>query len=157
MQGTKIIDLKDVYLEGTQNQLLRDPDCRIGRELCWCVDVSKKWLLHCSSKGQLNSEWIHEVIISPKMLRILPWKFIRGSGRNLKNFRLAFWEKRWPHKFILNLTDIHQLPVFHQIPYHLFWSSYLANHSSVSSLEVSIAIFPILYMAMPNQKGIDWT
>ena len=35
------------------------------------------------SKGQLNSEWIYEVIVSPKMLTkfegFLPWKFIKVS------------------------------------------------------------------------------
>ena len=29
------------------------------------------------------------------------------QGRNLRNFWLAFWKKRWPHKFILNLTDLY--------------------------------------------------
>ena len=28
------------------------------------------------------------------------------EGRNPSNFWFAFWEKRWPHKLILNLTDL---------------------------------------------------
>ena len=32
--------------------------------------------------------------------------FENFQGRNLRNFWWAFWEKRWPHKFILNLTDL---------------------------------------------------
>ena len=30
-------------------------------------------------------------------------------GRNPCNFRFAFWEKSWPHIFILNLTDLYIL------------------------------------------------
>ena len=33
--------------------------------------------------------------------------FENFQGRNLRNFWWAFWEKRWPHKFILNLTDLY--------------------------------------------------
>ena len=63
------------------------------------------------TKCQLNSEWIYEVVVSPKMptkklTRFLPYPLINFQGRNLGNFWLAFWEKRWPHKFILNLTDL---------------------------------------------------
>ena len=36
------------------------------------------------------------------------WKFIIGKGRNPGNFWLAFWAKWWPHKFILNLTDLYK-------------------------------------------------
>ena len=59
-------------------------------------------------KGQLNSEWIYEVIVSPnqKLQRFLPYPLINYQGRNLCNFWLAFWEKQWTHKFILNLTDL---------------------------------------------------
>ena len=32
---------------------------------------------------------------------------INFQGRNPSNFWLAFWEKWWPHKFILNLTDLY--------------------------------------------------
>ena len=31
---------------------------------------------------------------------------VNFQGRNLWNFWLEFWDKRWPHKFILNLTDL---------------------------------------------------
>ena len=31
---------------------------------------------------------------------------INFQGRNPSNFWLAFWEKRWPLRFILNLTDL---------------------------------------------------
>ena len=36
----------------------------------------------------------------------LPSLFV-WYGRNLEKFWLAFWEKRWPHTFILNLTDLY--------------------------------------------------
>ena len=45
----------------------------------------------------------------------------------------------------------------YQMPYHLFWSSYLTNHSSVSSLEVSIAIFPIYGYAQPEGNRLNLT
>ena len=32
---------------------------------------------------------------------------VNFQGRNFCNFWLGFWEKRWPHKFILNLTDLY--------------------------------------------------
>ena len=41
-----------------------------------------------------------------KLSRFLPYPLINFHGRNFGNFWLAFWEKRWPHKFILNLTDL---------------------------------------------------
>ena len=31
---------------------------------------------------------------------------INFQPRNPSNFWLAFWKKRWPHNFILNLTDL---------------------------------------------------
>ena len=87
--------------------------------------------------GQLNSKWIHEVIVSPKMenktykdfcptvqtriIALLFGDFMVSVGillatslvfwwaRNPCNFRFAFWEKSWPHIFILNLTDLYIL------------------------------------------------
>ena len=38
--------------------------------------------------------------------RFLPYALIDFQGRNLGNFWMAFWEKRWPHEFILNLSDL---------------------------------------------------
>ena len=35
------------------------------------------------------------------------YPLINFQGRSLGNFWLAFWEKWWPHKFILNLTDLY--------------------------------------------------
>ena len=63
------------------------------------------------AKGQLNSELIYEVIVYPKMPtkklpRFLPYALINFQGKNLGNFWLAFWEKRRPHKCILNLTGL---------------------------------------------------
>jgi hypothetical protein len=43
---------------------------------------------------------------------LLVWK-----SRNPCNFRFAFWEKRWPHKFILNLTDLYIKHVNDSLPY----------------------------------------
>ena len=45
----------------------------------------------------------------------LPYPLINFQGRNLGNFWLAFWEKRWPHKFILNLTDLYWYSL-HNLP-----------------------------------------
>ena len=42
----------------------------------------------------------------PKITKISALEVYRGQGRNLRNFWLALWEKRWPHKFIPNLTDL---------------------------------------------------
>ena len=57
------------------------------------------------SKGQLNSEWIYEVIVSPKMptknLKDLMYPtlyVINFQG----TFWSGFWEKWWFHEFILN-------------------------------------------------------
>ena len=64
-------------------------------------------------KSQLNSDWIYEVIVSSKIPTknyrdyFLPYLLIIFQGRNPSNFWLAFWDKRWPHKFILNLTDLY--------------------------------------------------
>ena len=68
-----------------------------------CCGMSVKLLLYRLHKCQLNSEWIYEVIVSPKMPTKNYQDFCPGSlfeGR-------AFWEKRWTHKFILNLTDLY--------------------------------------------------
>ena len=35
-----------------------------------------------------------------KLQRFLPYPRINLQGRNLCNFWLGFWEKRWPHKII---------------------------------------------------------
>ena len=59
------------------------------------------------AKGQLFSELIHEVIVSPK----IQTKVVRISahcsvGINPDNFLFVFWEKRRLHKFILKLADL---------------------------------------------------
>ena len=41
--------------------------------------------------------------------RFLPYPLINFQGRNLCNFWLEFWEKQWPHKFILNLFDLYRI------------------------------------------------
>ena len=62
-------------------------------------------------KGHLNSEWLYEVIVSPKIPTknyqdFCPGSLLEGRAEVLGIFWLAFWEKQWPHKFILNLTDL---------------------------------------------------
>ena len=80
-------------------------------------------------KGQLNSEWIDEVIVSPKMptknfkdfcptkpsriVALFFGEFLVSVGSffgydhclvgraEILDFFLAFWEKQWPHKVIL--------------------------------------------------------
>ena len=63
-------------------------------------------LVSLSCKGQLNSEWIYEVILFPK----IPTKNYRDSAlpsnKLLCNFWLEFCKKSWPHEFILNLTNL---------------------------------------------------
>ena len=46
-----------------------------------------------------------------KLQRFLSYPLINFQNRNLCHFWLAFWEKRWPLKFILNLTDLYQFQV----------------------------------------------
>ena len=79
-----------------------------------CSDICKSIENSLGCKGQLNSEWIYEVNISPKIQTknyryFCPNPIINFQGRNLCNFWLGFWEKRWPHKFILNLTDLYMV------------------------------------------------
>ena len=62
---------------------------------------------HDFPKGQSISEWIYEVIVSPKRwTKIVKISAFATQGRNLDNFLFIFWEKRWLHKFILKLTDL---------------------------------------------------
>ena len=57
-----------------------------------------------NSKGQLNSEWIYEVIVSPKMPTQKSFKFLVGICL-------------WPHKFILNVTDLYDTACKYQLLY----------------------------------------
>jgi hypothetical protein len=65
----------------------------------------KGWLRVLRYKGQLNSELIYEVIVSPKMpTKIFP-DFCPGC--HLENVWLAFWRNDdLINSFILNLTDL---------------------------------------------------
>ena len=56
-----------------------------------------------------KSFWKDETLTSwPLKIHTL----INFQGRNLCDFWLEFWKKRWPHKFILNLTDLYS-PLAH--------------------------------------------
>ena len=73
--------------------------------------VSKYFLLFSNSneweypKGQLISEWIFKVTVSP---RIRTKNFCpHYTGQKSWNFLFVFWEKRWLHKLILKLTDLY--------------------------------------------------
>ena len=63
------------------------------------------WLTrtNTTTKGQLFSEWIYEVIVSPKIWtnKKLSGLLPTTQGRNPNNFAFVFWEKWWLHKFIL--------------------------------------------------------
>ena len=64
------------------------------------------WRLIC----QLNSEqnlWGHRFSQNPnqKLQRFCPGSLLEGRAE-ISVFWLGFWEKRWPHKFILNLPDL---------------------------------------------------
>ena len=69
----------------------------------------KKMQCFCSysAKGQVNSEWIYKVIVSPKMPTTnFPDFFPERVEQKSGNFLIGILGKRWPHKFILNLTDL---------------------------------------------------
>ena len=62
-------------------------------------------------KVQLYSEWIYEVIAPTKMQTknlkdFCPGSLLEGRSEILQIFGWHFWENGWPHKFILNLTDL---------------------------------------------------
>ena len=55
------------------------------------------------------NDWMRSLFLTkcqPKITRISALSFYKLQGRNPGNNLLAFWEKRWPHKFTLNLTDL---------------------------------------------------
>ena len=63
------------------------------------------------AKGQLNSEWIYEIIVSPKTPTKNYRDFCPGSLLKIRAeisviFGWDFGKKQWPHKFILNLSDL---------------------------------------------------
>ena len=62
---------------------------------CWSKSFSQTCVLrfYRVSKGQTISEWIHEVIVSPKI--------------RTKNCVFIFWEKQRLPKFILKLSDLY--------------------------------------------------
>ena len=53
--------------------------------------------------------WGHRFSLNAnqKFEGFLPYPLIIYQGRNTSNFWLVFWEKLWPHKLILNLTDLY--------------------------------------------------
>ena len=60
------------------------------------------------TNGQSISEWIYEVIVSPKRwTKIVKISAFATQGRNLDNFLFIFSAKRCLHKFILKLTDLY--------------------------------------------------
>ena len=58
----------------------------------------------------------------------LPYPLINFQGRNSSNFWLAYWEKRWPYKFILNLTDLYEKVNFHH------WNFWVSDQISPMNL-----------------------
>ena len=61
----------------------------------------------------------------------LPYPLINFQGRNPGNFWLAFWEKRWHHKFFLNLTDLYKdLPTVLVGLNQPYWSQLLCQISN---------------------------
>ena len=77
--------------------------------LCLCANFCKagvhSYQLYCFQSTS-----------SPILKSLVPWGHLVGGylslwyGRNLCNFWCGFWEKWWPHKFILNLTDLYKAP-----------------------------------------------
>ena len=91
-----------------------------GTTVCWKASVMEiltfYYWLHVEFvltfiKGQLISEWIYEVIVSPKIRTKNCQDFCPSTqGRNPDNFSFVFWEKRWLHKFVLKLSDLYLEP-----------------------------------------------
>ena len=87
-------------------------DSTIGMLGLETENINAKMFMTGLCKGQWYSEWIYEVIVSPKMPTknyqdFYPGSLLEGRAEILVvDFWLAFWEKRWPRKFILNLTDL---------------------------------------------------
>ena len=90
----------------------------IGWNIFWqekCFWIFRRYLLKSLNLVSLRSVkfrmnlWGHRFSqnANQKLPRFLPYPLINFQGKNLGNFWLAFWEKRWPHKFILNLTDLY--------------------------------------------------
>ena len=85
--------------------MLKNKDMTYGRD--FFIDFLLDFLLTLIIKGQLISEWIYEVIVSPKIrIKIVKISALTTQGRNPDNFSFVFWEKRWLHKFILKQTDL---------------------------------------------------
>ena len=76
-----------------------------------------------------------------KLPRILPYTLINFQGRNHCNFWLAFWEKWWSHKSILNLTDLKHDKV---IPYQL------CNFSLTFSIDLSHLFLFLIFGLFSN-------
>ena len=96
---------------------------------------------------------------SQKLPRFLPYPLINVQGRNLGNFWLAFWEKRWPQKFILNSTDLYTehwngflVEIFWKRKYHTHClsliQSYIIGIVLMSSNLKWRAYFPTLALAL---------
>ena len=74
------------------------------------MDKCDRSKLLTSTRGQLNSEWIYDAIVFPKtptqnFSDFCPGTLLEGRAEIL--FWLVFWDKLWPYKFILNLTDLY--------------------------------------------------
>ena len=91
--------------------------------------------------------WGH---LSPKFptqnYRFLPYPLINFQGRNLCNFWLEFWEKRWPHEFILNLIDLYKWKIFFDkfTPCLLFGSFIFVKSSLLITSMLASPISPLL-------------
>ena len=79
----------------------------ISKCLFAAFNSSKKWMKTIRlSKGQLNSEWIYEVIISPKMQTNNCQDFWPHYTGQMSWHLFIFWENRWLHKLILKSSDL---------------------------------------------------
>ena len=82
---------------------------------------------------------------------------INFQGRNLCDFWLGFWKKWWPHKFILNLTDLYQVLNqirCHPIEKHTYYTYYLILKLFFSFEILDPHIAEIVVIPV-NQKGLD--
>jgi hypothetical protein len=88
---------------------------------CLINPVCLQWV---STKGQLFSEWIYEVIVSPKIgQKIVRISALCSECRNLDNFLFVLWKKHseinWPLVRDSSLEKFHDLSKDLNVPWEI--------------------------------------
>ena len=119
-------------------------------------NIFRKWWRLYFAKDQLNSYWIYEVIVSAK----IPTKNYKDfQGRNLCNFWIL--EKRWPHKFTLNLTDLYHVLCVKRgkmanANFHLKIWHFISNLIWGSKISFKLGEFPKMIESRRALGGVWW-